>query len=118
MKFLADENCGFTLMSALTAAGHDVKSIVRIAPGISDESVFALAAQEGRILLTHDRDFGLIAESANERPPAIVLMRLRNISAKMRAQIVAQAIAELGESLGGHLTVIGLASIRSRPYKS
>jgi len=118
MKFLADENCGSTLVTALTAAGHDVKSIARTGPGMNDESVFALAEKEGRVLLTHDRGFGRIAENAKERPPAIVLMRLRNIGAKTRAEIVARAIAETGELLAGHFTVIGVTSVRSRPYKS
>ncbi|HEY4113933.1 MAG TPA: DUF5615 family PIN-like protein [Rhizomicrobium sp.] len=117
MKILADENCGATLVSALAAAGHDVKSIVRTQPGAGDEIVFDLACKEGRVLLTYDRDFGLLAEIASERPPAILLARLRKISSKARSQIIVQAIAGFGDALLGHLTVIEPHQIRSRPFK-
>jgi predicted nuclease of predicted toxin-antitoxin system len=117
MRFLADENCSFTLISVLIAAGHDVNSIVRTMPGTDDDSVFALAKHENRVLLTHDRGFGRIAEQADERPPAIVLMRLRGMNSRSSAPIVVQAISDLGESIMGNVVVIEPASIRSRPYK-
>lgn len=117
MRFLADENCGGTLMSTLAAAGHDVKSIVRTQPGMEDGRVFALAESERRVLLTHDRGFGLLAERAQEKPPAIVLMRLRGLSAATRARIVLQAVSDLGKSINGHFVVIEHAGVRTRRYK-
>jgi predicted nuclease of predicted toxin-antitoxin system len=62
MKILADENCEREMIDKLRALGHDVVTIVDIAPSTDDESVFQFAAREGRVLLTNDRDFGVIAE--------------------------------------------------------
>ena len=38
--------------------------------------LFRRARAERRIIVTDDRDFGLLAERAVDRPPAIVLIRL------------------------------------------
>lgn len=104
-------------MSTLAAAGHDVKSIVRTQPGMDDRKVFALAESEKRVLLTHDRGFGLLAERAKQKPPTIILMRLRGLNAVTRARIVLQVISDLGESIDGHFVVIEHAGVRTRRYK-
>jgi len=58
MRFLADEGCDFCVVRALRKAGHDVKAIAEMSPGIPDEEVAMLSAGEMRILLTEDKDFG------------------------------------------------------------
>jgi hypothetical protein len=45
-------------LEALRKAGWDVFSIAEEYPGVSDEVVAALCAEEQRILLTFDKDFG------------------------------------------------------------
>ncbi|MBS0472886.1 MAG: DUF5615 family PIN-like protein [Proteobacteria bacterium] len=117
MKVLADENCGQTFKRVLMAAGHDVQLIRDIARGLDDEAVFDLAREQGRILLTHDRDFGGIAEQAATRPPAVVLMRLRTLSPDSCAALVAKTLADLGETLVGHFVVIEPMGVRIRRYK-
>ena len=54
MRFLADENCDFAVVTALRAAGHDVSAIVEVHPGAEDSTVLALARSESRVLLTED----------------------------------------------------------------
>ncbi|MBC8548815.1 MAG: DUF5615 family PIN-like protein, partial [Candidatus Brocadiales bacterium] len=58
MKFLADECCDTGLVSSLRNDGHDVVYILEKKPGISDDEVLLDAYNEGRILLTEDKDFG------------------------------------------------------------
>ena len=54
MEFVADENVKLRAVTWLRAGGHDVT----LAPkGSPDRAVAELAKAEGRILLTHDRDF-------------------------------------------------------------
>ena len=62
-RILADENIPLALSQALRAANHDVQSIhdLRL-QGASDEDVLKAANQDSRILLTADKDFGLILE--------------------------------------------------------
>jgi predicted nuclease of predicted toxin-antitoxin system len=56
--FLVDESCDFAVVRALRAAGHDVKAIAEVCPGVSDEKVMEIGIEEGRVLLTEDKDFG------------------------------------------------------------
>jgi predicted nuclease of predicted toxin-antitoxin system len=119
---LPNENPGgrelrWSLMNALAAAGHEVKPIVRTQLGMSDDAIFALAQSEGWTLLTYDQGFGLMAERAKQRPPAILLIRLRDLTAKTRARIVVDAISSLGPNAVGHVTVIEPHQVRSRPFK-
>jgi predicted nuclease of predicted toxin-antitoxin system len=61
VRFLADESCDFAVVTALRTAGHDATAIVEINPGAEDEAVLARARSEARVLLTEDKDFGLLA---------------------------------------------------------
>ena len=49
------------LIEEVRTAGHDTTAIVEINPGAEDEAVLALARSEARVLLTEDKDFGLLA---------------------------------------------------------
>ena len=61
MRFLANENFPGAAVEELRATGRDVLWMRTDAPGSSDELVLARAQQEGRVLLTFDRDFGELA---------------------------------------------------------
>jgi predicted nuclease of predicted toxin-antitoxin system len=116
MKVLADENCEREMIDALRDAGHDVITILDLSPSMDDAKVFNLARSEGRILVTNDRDFGLIAERADLRPPAVVLMRLERLSLPGRIEIVLRALAGLGQSIDNQFIVIEPHEVRTRTY--
>jgi predicted nuclease of predicted toxin-antitoxin system len=68
MQFLADESCDFAVVRALRVAGHDVLVAAEILPRAEDQDVLRMALDEGRILLTEDKDFGqLVFSSASPR---------------------------------------------------
>jgi predicted nuclease of predicted toxin-antitoxin system len=117
VQILADENCDGIIVSQLRSAGHDVASVMEIMPGAPDAAIFLRAAEDHRVLLTHDHDFGLIAERAQTRPPAVVLMRLGQLSALARAEMVMKVFAQLGESLLGRFVVIEPEQVRDRALK-
>lgn len=58
--------------------GHDVFSVYDDAPGIADREVIRRSHEEGRFLITNDKDFG--GNVYRERYPhcGIVLLRLDN----------------------------------------
>jgi predicted nuclease of predicted toxin-antitoxin system len=117
MKILADENCETELVAGLRDRGHDVITIAELAPSIDDEVIYAIAQKEARVLLTSDQDFGLIAEHARVRPPAVALMRLERVSPPRRLQIVLDAIDDLSETRTGTFIVIEPHQVRSRCYE-
>ena len=58
MRFLADECCDTGLVASLRNDGHDVLYVFEKKQGITDDEVLLDAYNEGRILLTEDKDFG------------------------------------------------------------
>jgi predicted nuclease of predicted toxin-antitoxin system len=116
VRFLADESCDFAVVRALRGAGHDVTAIAEINPAAKDEAVLALAGSEDRVLLTEDKDFGLLAYSNRQQTAGVVLVRFPADARKQLGQAVVKIVAEAGDRLRSAFVVIepGRARI-SRP---
>jgi predicted nuclease of predicted toxin-antitoxin system len=114
MLILADENCDAVLVARLRETGHDVLHILERRPGAPDEAVIKLAADQDRILLTNDLGFGILAERFDTYPPAIVLLRLDPLPARLRAEIVATFFETLDTNCVGKFFVVEPGSIRER----
>ncbi|HYN60726.1 MAG TPA: type I-E CRISPR-associated endoribonuclease Cas2 [Rubrivivax sp.] len=79
-RLLLDENFPAGAARGLEAAGHEVALVARVAPGLDDRGVLALARGEARVLITFDADFGdLVFQRGELPPPAIVYLRLHPI---------------------------------------
>jgi predicted nuclease of predicted toxin-antitoxin system len=100
VRFLADESCDFGVVTALRAVGHDVTAVAEINPGSEDESVLRMAYSESRVLLTEDKDFGLLAYAGGQATAGVVLIRF---PAGVRAAL-GQTIADLVHELGDRMT--------------
>ena len=79
MKFLADMGVSITTVQALRAAAHDAvhlreEGLMRL----PDPDIVAKAAQEQRVVLTFDLDFGDILAVARTETPNVIILRLRN----------------------------------------
>jgi predicted nuclease of predicted toxin-antitoxin system len=61
MRFLTNENLSGAAIKILQSAGYDIVWVRAAAPGTSDPDVLPWAATEARILLTFDKDFGVLA---------------------------------------------------------
>jgi predicted nuclease of predicted toxin-antitoxin system len=120
VQFLADESFDFGAVCALREAGHDVVAIVELDPGIPDPEVARLALEDGRILLTEDKDFGQLVHAAGTTAHGVLFVRF---PAKMRQGMIrsVEAIVErLGTKLRGHFVVLqpGQARISELPRPS
>ncbi len=115
--FLADENVSHFVIDELVAAGFDVAAVSALAPGGSDDQVRKLAAQEGRVLITEDRDFGELAVRQQLALPGIVLLELDRLSNLAEAALVAAVLVENQGRLQGNLLVIEPTRIRIRPLR-
>ena len=58
MRWLVNENFPAPSVAVLRASGHDVLYIADSHAGDDDADVLALAREEGRWLVTFDRDYG------------------------------------------------------------
>ncbi|WP_439578990.1 DUF5615 family PIN-like protein [Elioraea sp.] len=113
-RFLCDENISGALVRALAARGRDVLWIAATAPGMSDPAVLALAREQGRVLITADKDFGELA-TANLRGTAggVILLRV----ALPPTEDAAGSLAELitgRDDWPGHLAVVEPGRLRMR----
>ncbi|HEX6803799.1 MAG TPA: DUF5615 family PIN-like protein [Terriglobales bacterium] len=75
MRFLADESCDFAVVRALRDAGHNVTAVAEVNPAIPDATVLSLAHSEGRLLLTEDKDFSLLAYAGGQETAGVMLIR-------------------------------------------
>ena len=73
MRLLMDENVRKDAAAFLRNIGHDVSVAP---PGTANGDLLALAVGEGRILLTHDKDFSNTAEYPPESTCGIVCLRV------------------------------------------
>jgi predicted nuclease of predicted toxin-antitoxin system len=117
VRLLADEGVDFPIVKHLRNEGHDVISILEIDPGVENKKVLSHAANEDRIVLTSDKDFGNIVVHQDSRVGGVILLRLAGLSPTKKAQIVTDMIAEKAEELRGHFTVVGPEKVRMRALR-
>ena len=120
MRFLADESCDFAVVRALRDVGHDVTAITELSPALKDDAVLALARSEARILLTEDKDFGLLAYAGGQHTAGVVLVRFPADARRELGQTLVSLAAEVGERLNGAFVVVepGRARISKPPGAS
>jgi predicted nuclease of predicted toxin-antitoxin system len=101
MRFLADESCDFAVIRALRDAGHDVLAVSEKRPGSKDFEVIGFAREEGRVLVTEDKDFGQLVYAGGQGGTGVVLLRF---AASARQQVPAAVLA-LVASFGDRLPI-------------
>lgn len=80
---LADENIHPGVIAYLRQAGFDITSITEQGKfGLSDEEVLKLATDSGRVILTHDSDFGRLALLKDAKFIGIIYLRPGHIQAE------------------------------------
>lgn len=112
MKFLADECCDYAAVRALREAGHQVETISELAPEAEDEQVMELAASEGRVLVTEDKDFGQLVYAAARHASGVILLRFPGNARSAIGPAVVSAVARLGENLYGSFVVVRPGTLR------
>ena len=88
MKFLLDVSASSRSMRAtLTRLGHDVKSASDMTPGTADEDILDISAEEGRVLVTEDKDFGELVFVRGMPHPCIVRFTEMGVEEKVAAMV-------------------------------
>lgn len=89
---LADGNINAEVVLFLRKQGRDVRSIAdEELFGLSDAAVLRKAHADGRVVLTHDSDFGMLAVMQNEPFTGIIYLRPGHIEPEFTIQTL-QAI--------------------------
>ena len=116
MRLIANENVPLSSVQLLREAGHDVLAVIEGMPGASDQEVLRKAAEEGRVLLTFDRDYGrLIYRERSLCPLGVVYFRFIPATPEEPAERFQSLIAVQGLRLTGRFTVVERGRARQRP---
>ncbi len=115
MRFMANENIPATAIQLLRQSGHDVLSVKECSPGAGDATVMQRARDEGRILITQDKDFGELAfRTRAPAPVGFVLFRLTGADPDADSRRIAEVLNE-GSEWPGHFAVVTDLHVRLRP---
>ena len=114
MKFLLDACAAArTLEEALAALGHDVRSARGEYARASDEALLSLAYQEGRVLVTEDKDFGELVYLRRLPHPCVV--RLVELRVTEKVDALRDLVERHGSALrAGAMVVVTRKRVRIR----
>src|ERR1700753_2829208 len=108
MRFVADECVSPVIVAWLRGRGHDVLSVLETHRSAKDGFVLALAARDGRVLLSAHNDYGeLIFRGGAPSPAGVILLRMLDATAAERVSRLEMGLAEAEERVLGHHIVIG-----------
>ena len=117
MKLLANENFPYSSIFYLRSKGYDVFSIGIDNPSIKDSEVMKIAMDEGRVIVTFDRDYGELIFRHNYKPESgVIYLRFDEYEPHQPGLIVEQILHNKDINLTRALTVVDIHGIRQRKY--
>ena len=116
MRFLANENFPLLSVRLLRQADLEVASVTEDSPGIEDAEVLARAADEQRVILTFDRDYGeLIYRWRLRSPKGVIYLRFSPHTPEEPASILLNLLQTEVLQFEERFTVVDRDRIRQRP---
>ena len=117
MKLLANEKVPKSVWRELKREGHDVSSVANTSPGASDKAVIEIAKNEGRIILTFDKDFGELVFKEKTNVKGVILLRLPPRSADFVLEKLRDLFSRSEIEFGNSFLVVEEDKVRLRPLK-
>ncbi len=116
MRLLADENIPAASVHALRDGGHDVVWVAETLSGATDQVVLRKAAEESRLRITFDRDFGaLVYRNSIPSPAGIVLLRIIPNTPEEPGSLLLDLLTRAELTFERQFTVVDREHVRQRP---
>lgn len=115
MRLFLDECLPIRLAVALRKHGYDAVHVSdRDMLGAPDEAVLAVAADEKRVLVSADTDFGELLATGKATVPSVVLLRGAATTGR-RLRMLVDNLGQVGDELeAGAIVVLGNGRVRVR----
>ncbi len=114
LKFLVDESTGRKVAIAIRSEGFDTISVIDDLRGARDLAIIQRAIKEQRIIVTNDKDFGELVFRFRLFPKGVILLRLKDESAKNKVKIIKSILREHLHQLEGNFLIVTEKQIRKR----
>ncbi len=93
MNLLLDMNLSPVLARLLSSHRHDVVHWSEVGDcRATDVTILAWAREQGRVLVTHDLDFGAVLADTEAVGPSVIQIRVQDLLAPQTAETIASAI--------------------------
>ena len=116
MKLLVDMNLSPDWVAVLAQAGWEAVHWSSIGnPRAVDSEIMAWAKTHGRVVFTHDLDFGTVLALTQAEGPSVMQVRTQDVTPSAIGKLVVNALRQFQAQLEkGALIVLDEAQVRAR----
>ena len=116
MRFLVDQAVSWRVARDLAAEGHDAVHVRDLGLAAADDAtILRRAADEERVIITQDTDFGTLLAGSFDAQPSVIILRMHNGRPEEHTSALLANLDELDDDLvRGAIVVIGDTAIRVR----
>ena len=115
LKIIMDVGVGKLSEEWLSQQGHDVLATRTIDPRMGDNEILDIAAQETRLVITMDKDFGELVYKHKAAHAGVLLLRLEDATGVEKVQVITEIFSQHGDKLFGSFSVYKNGRLRIHP---
>jgi predicted nuclease of predicted toxin-antitoxin system len=115
MNFLADAHISVEMIAMLRDLGHDCPDAAAIPARMPDVDVLRMAANDDRVVITSDKDFGELVFVHSIPCPGVALIRVALADESDRVSFVRSVWPTVMSRLPGSFITITTSGVRARP---
>ncbi|MBI4824928.1 MAG: DUF5615 family PIN-like protein [Nitrospirae bacterium] len=112
MKFLVDVGVSKKVEEWLKENGYDVKSVRDINPKEKDSEILRLAANESRMVITMDKDFGELVYNSGKSHSGVMILRLDDANGGQKVEIIKKILTEYSDKIKNKFCVFQNGRLR------
>ncbi|MBW1702476.1 MAG: DUF5615 family PIN-like protein [Deltaproteobacteria bacterium] len=117
LKFLVDIGVSKKVEEYLVEQGYDTKTVRAIDTRMSDQEIIRLAASEGRMVITMDKDFGELVYHSAMKHCGVLLLRLEDATGLVKLEVVRDILESYSDQIKNHFCVYQNNRFRIRRIK-
>ena len=114
LKFLVDVGVGKKVEEFLLGKSYDTKAVRSLDQRMPDQEIIRLAAIEGRIVITMDKDFGELVYHSGMDHCGILLLRLEDATGSEKQQVIDKILAKYADNMKNNFCVYQNKKFRFR----